>query len=384
MKPSTYCAAALLFAAAAQAAPLKIGVLGRADEERFERRRVELEYIGQTMGPIRDAVEVAIGESRFELEAAKLEPQLLEDQASNAETARAVARKLEQAGAAALIVDWPAAWIAAAAGSVKIPVLNAGDSADALRQDECKPNLLHTAPSERMRADAMAQMLAARRWTRVLVLHGPRPADIERLTAVQASVKRYGLRPVALRPFELSADPRKRDLANPLLLTGGSEYDVVWVVDTDGAFARSLPYRTVLPRPIVGDAGLFADAWAPHFERFGAPQLARRFRKQAEREMRGTDWAAWIATKAVLQAAMAQPAGGPLQWQQKLFAADLTLDGFKGVRLGFRPWDGQLRQPLLLTDGQGVIAFAPVEGILHPSNALDTLGADLPEKLCKR
>ena len=38
---------------------------------------------------------------------------------------------------------------------------------------------------------------------------------------------------------------------------------------------------------------------------------------------------------------------------------------------------------MLLTDGQGVIAQAPVEGVLHPSNVLDTLGADAPEKLCK-
>ena len=42
-----------------------------------------------------------------------------------------------------------------------------------------------------------------------------------------------------------------------------------------------------------------------------------------------------------------------------------------------------MRQPLLLTDGQGVIAMAPNEGVLHPKNALDTLGADAPERLCK-
>jgi ABC transporter substrate binding protein (PQQ-dependent alcohol dehydrogenase system) len=53
------------------------------------------------------------------------------------------------------------------------------------------------------------------------------------------------------------------------------------------------------------------------------------------------------------------------------------------VSLTFRPWDGQLRQPLLLTDGQGVIGLAPVEGLLHPRNVLDTLGADAPERLCK-
>ena len=59
------------------------------------------------------------------------------------------------------------------------------------------------------------------------------------------------------------------------------------------------------------------------------------------------------------------------------------MDGAKGVALQFRPWDRQLRQPLLLSDGQGVQALAPAEGVLHPRNALDTLGADEPEKLCK-
>jgi hypothetical protein len=38
---------------------------------------------------------------------------------------------------------------------------------------------------------------------------------------------------------------------------------------------------------------------------------------------------------------------------------------------------------MLLTDGQGVLATMPIEGILHPKNSLDTLGADEGEKLCK-
>ena len=59
------------------------------------------------------------------------------------------------------------------------------------------------------------------------------------------------------------------------------------------------------------------------------------------------------------------------------------LDGFKGTRTSFRPWDRQLRQPLLLTDGVGVLGSAPVEGVLHPKNVLDTLGADAPESACK-
>ena len=79
--------------------------------------------------------------------------------------------------------------------------------------------------------------------------------------------------------------------------------------------------------------------------------------------------------------ATAAPKGPARAWAQAL--AKTPLDGSKGSALSFRPWDGQLRQPLLLTDGQGVIAQAPVEGLLHPSNVLDTLGADAPEKLCK-
>jgi ABC transporter substrate binding protein (PQQ-dependent alcohol dehydrogenase system) len=135
---------------------------------------------------------------------------------------------------------------------------------------------------------------------------------------------------------------------------------------------------------VVGDAGLVAEAWMARFERFGAPQLSRRFQRAAQRPMTGPDWAGYMATKAVLQAALEQPAGADAAGVMKaLRRADFTLDGFKGVRLSFRPWDRQLRQPLLLTDGVGVIALAPVEGVLHPKNVLDTLGADEPESACK-
>jgi len=63
--------------------------------------------------------------------------------------------------------------------------------------------------------------------------------------------------------------------------------------------------------------------------------------------------------------------------------AEARVDGSKGVALGLRPWDGQLRQPLLLGDGQSVVATAPVDGVLHPRDVLDTLGADAAERLCR-
>lgn len=374
----------LLLAAAAApalAATLKATLLVPDDDARLERTRVERAYLGHPGGPAEQALQVALEEGRFELEAAQAEVVLATQAAATLEAARSAAQAAEKGGAAVLLADLPADWLLAVADAVKIPVLNLSEPADRLRGADCRARVLHLMPSERMRSDALAQYLVSRKWSKLLLLTGPSAADQARAATAQASLKRYGMQVVASKPFKLSADPRERDLANPLLLTGGVAYDAVWVVDSDGEFARALPYRTVLPRPVVGDAGLVALAWHAQFERFGAPQVSRRFAKAAKRPMTAHDWTAWLAGKALIAAATAAPKGPAAAWAQALPKA--ALDGSKGVAMSFRAWDGQLRQPLLLTDGQGVIAQAPVDGILHPSNVLDTLGADAPEKACK-
>jgi ABC transporter substrate binding protein (PQQ-dependent alcohol dehydrogenase system) len=391
MPPRVSCRAALAaallaftLAGAAQAATLKLALLMQADDPRLDPKRTELAYPGQPGGPLSQAVEMALAEAQFELDAAKLTVEFATVEASDAADARSRLQQIEKDGAAAVLLDLPADWATTAAAAVKLPLLNAGSADDELRGAACRPNLFHTLPGERMRTDALAQTLMARKWARVLLLHGPSAEDAARLAVVQASLKRYGLKTIATKPWKLSADPRERELANPLLLTGGADHDVVWVVDSDGEFARTLPYRTALPRPVVGDAGLTAQAWGPHFERFGAPQLTRRFARAAKRPMTGHDWAAWMATKAVLQAAIAGGAAPNAAQMMKAMASDgFVLDAFKGTRVSFRAWDRQLRQPLLLTDGVGILAIAPVEGVLHPKNVLDTLGADERESACK-
>ena len=380
----TLLAAATLAPVAALAAPFKATLIVRDDDPRFERNRTERPALGHAAGPISPALDLALKDSQVELDAAGTQLMLDTVRVATVTDARAAASKAEQGGAVALLADLPADWLLAAADASKLPVLNLGEAADRLRERDCRPRLWHLMPSERMRADALAQTLAARRWQQVLLLTGPTADDQARSATAQAAIKRYGLKLVASKPFKLSSDPRERDLANPLLLTGiasGAAYDVVWVVDGDAEFARALPYRTALPRPVVGDAGLVALAWHASFERYGAPQISRRFAKASGRAMTGQDWAAWLAGKALVAAAVAAPKGGAAAFQKAL--AEVELDGSKGVAMGFRPWDGQLRQPMLLGDGQSVVATAPVDGILHPKNALDTLGADAPEKLCK-
>ena len=393
----------------ATAAPFKATLLVRDDDPRHERSRTERPALGHPGGPAGPGLSLAISDAKPELDADATALLIDTVRVASAAAARDAATKADKAGAAALLADLPADWLLAAADASTLPLLNIGAADDRLRERDCRANLFHLLPSERMRADALAQTLAARRWAQVLLLTGPSPADAERGAAAQAALKRYGLKLAGSKPFKLSADPRERDLANPLLLTGvtgaaanAASYDVVWVVDSDGEFARALPYRTALPRPVVGDAGLVAQAWSTSFERYGAPQVSRRFAKAAGRPMQGPDWAAWLAGKALVAAAVSAavtsaasasaasaPVAAPATAQKRAATgfhkalAEAELDGSKGVTLSFRRWDGQLRQPLLLGDGQSVVATAPVDGFLHPKNNLDTLGADGPEKLCK-
>lgn len=368
----------LAAAAGAQAATFNAVLIQRADDPRLERNRVERAYLGQPTGRVAEAVQMALKDGALNLDAAGAQIKLTVVEAANA---NAAAQAAKASGLAAVITDLPADWTRAVAGATKVPVLNVGSADDALRGPACAAHLWHLLPSERMRADALAQTLAAARWSNVLLLSGPSADDTRRAAVAQAAIRRYGLKLAGSKPFKLSADPRERNLANLRLLTAGS-YDVVWVVDSDGEFARSLPYRTVLPRPVVGDAGLVALGWHAQFERFGAPQVTRRFGRNADgRTMTDLDWAGWMAGKALVAAAVAQPKGNAAAFAQAL--AKVDLDGSKGVAMQFRPWDGQLRQRLLLTDGQGVVGWAPADGVLHPRNVLDTLGADAPEKLCK-
>ena len=262
-------------------------------------------------------------------------------------------------------------------------VINAGLDHDGLRGAQCAPHLLHTYPSRAMLSDALAQYLAARNWRKVLLLNGPEPADALQTEAFQRSARRYGLKVTQQKPFKLTGDPRDRDLANTRLLTGEREHEVVAVMDANGEFARLLPYATQWPRPVVGANGLTVQPWHPQWERNGGPQLTRRFARQENRPMLGHDWAAWAAAKAVAAALVDAPRAPVAQHIQRLRTGQSYIDGFKGPRLSFRAWDGQLRQPLFVAHGDGVAGVAPLDGVLHPKEVLDTLGVDEAETACK-
>jgi ABC transporter substrate binding protein (PQQ-dependent alcohol dehydrogenase system) len=58
------------------------------------------------------------------------------------------------------------------------------------------------------------------------------------------------------------------------------------------------------------------------------------------------------------------------------------LAGFKGRKLTYREWNGQLRQTIPLIHPRSLVSQSPQEGFLHPVSELDTLGYDQPESRC--
>jgi ABC transporter substrate binding protein (PQQ-dependent alcohol dehydrogenase system) len=297
----------------------------------------------------------------------------------------AALKKMAAEGIDFVLLDLPAelaARIADTTAGLDLLLFNVSATDDILRLQQCRAHLLHVVPNDAMLSDALAQYLVSRKWREVLMLVGPTPEDAALAVSFERSARRFGLRINDRRPFVLGTDPRQRQQNNVALLTGGADYDVVFVADADGEFARSVPYQTLNPRPVVGSAGLAPLAWHWSWERHGAPQLNKRFKKQAGRHMTGYDWSAWLAVKSIVEAVMRTERTDFQTLVTYLRGTEIILDGFKGNRLSFRPWDNQLRQPVLLASDNWVAERAPIRGFLHRTNNLDTLGFDEQETRC--
>jgi ABC transporter substrate binding protein (PQQ-dependent alcohol dehydrogenase system) len=258
-----------------------------------------------------------------------------------------------------------------------------GSRDDALRAESCRANLLHLLPSRGMRADALAQYFAKKRWQKWFLAVGPAEADKLYAEAIRRAARKFGAKIVTDKTWEHSFDERRTPESEVPVFTQGDDYDVVVVADEAGLFADYFPFRTWQPRPVAGSAGLVPTAWDRTLEMWGALQLQNRFREQAGRWMTEPDYGAWLAVRAIGEAATRAKSVDFDPVKAYLLGDDFTLAGFKGVPLSFRRWDRQLRQPVLLAAERSLVAVAPIEGFLHPRNELDTLGADEAESRCK-
>ncbi len=145
-----------------------------------------------------------------------------------------------------------------------------------------------------------------------------------------------------------------------------------------------LPYRTWDPRPVAGSAGLMPTSWDPAHEQWGAVQLQNRFIQSFRRLMNARDNGAWLAMRMIGEAATRTGSNDPDDAARLICVGpDFSIAAFKGARLTLRPWNQQLRQPILLGDGRMIVSVSPQEGFLHQATELDTLGVDKPETKCR-
>lgn len=370
-------------AVAGEPETVSILYLSREDDLVYAERRSYAGLALRDRHPPVEGARVAIAESRIRGRALgltfMLEEVALSPGADTVETVRAAAP-------GAVILDLPLGEFETVVSALghrdDLILFNVRHPDDHLRGEGCAPALLHTLPSRAMLADALAQFLAARGWRRVLSLVGPDPASAATAGAFARAARKFGLDIVADKTFELSNDPRRRGENNVALITGGANYDVVYLADEVGEFGRYVPYSTYLPRPVVGSEGLRPLAWHWTWERHGAPQLNQRYARESPRHMESEDWAAWAAVRSVVEAVSRLRTTRITALRAYMNSEEFSLDLYKGAPGSFRPWSGQLRQPILLAMHNAIIERAPLAGFLHQSNMLDTLGADRPESTC--
>jgi ABC transporter substrate binding protein (PQQ-dependent alcohol dehydrogenase system) len=268
--------------------------------------------------------------------------------------------------------------------------LNAFATDDRLREEDCRPNVIHTAPTRSMLADGLAQYLTWKQWRRWLLVVGSHPADKLYADAIRRAAKRFGARIVQERVFEDTGGARRSDSGVvqvqrqiPVFTQEAPAYDVLVAADESEVFANYLPYRTWDPRPVAGSAGLVPTSWDASHGQWGAYQMQNRFMARFARRMTAVDMQAWSAVRMIGEAASRTQSGKPEDLVGFIKGPDFTIAAFKGQRLTLRPWNLQLRQPVLLSDGRMVVSVSPQEGFLHQVSELDTLGVDQPETKCK-
>jgi ABC transporter substrate binding protein (PQQ-dependent alcohol dehydrogenase system) len=384
-------AGALLFAwtaASADPAEIKLGYLRRTEP----KTRLSLIDIPADNNGVAGA-QLAIDDNnttgkflnqRFSLEEVRL---------GDNDDAAAAALALAGRGVSLVIADLPADTLLKAADAGRsrdLVFFNVGALDDRLREEDCRANVIHTAPTRSMLADALAQYLVWKQWRRWFLVVGSHPEDKLYADALRRAAKRFGARIVQEKVFEDTGGARRTDSGVvqiqrqlPVFTQGAPAYDVLIAADESDVFAPYLPYRTWDPRPVAGSAGLIPTSWDASHDQWGAVQLQERFNKRFSRPMTARDMQAWSAARMIGESASRTRSTDAKAMFDFLKSPDFALAAFKGQRLTLRDWNLQLRQPILLTDGRMIVSVSPQEGFQHQFSELDTLGFDRPETKCK-
>jgi ABC transporter substrate binding protein (PQQ-dependent alcohol dehydrogenase system) len=269
-------------------------------------------------------------------------------------------------------------------------LINASAVDERLREQDCRANVIHVAPTRFMLADALAQYLVWKKWRKWVLITGSHDNDALFAEALRHAAARFGAKIVEERQFKDTGGARRTDSGvteiqrqMPVATQGLPDHDVLVAADESEVFAGYLPYRTWDPRPVTGSAGLLPTTWNAAFDQWGAVQMQNRFTKAFQRQMTAHDMQVWTAVRMIGEAAARTSSGDSAKMLAYIKSPQFSVAAFKGQKLTLRDWNLQLRQPILLFDGRNTVSVSPQEGFLHQVSELDTLGLDRPETKCK-
>jgi ABC transporter substrate binding protein (PQQ-dependent alcohol dehydrogenase system) len=268
-------------------------------------------------------------------------------------------------------------------------IFNVGDTDDVLREEQCRLNVFHIAPTRTMLADGLAQYLIWKQWPHWVLLYGSHQNDQLFADALRRAATRFGGQILAEKEFKDIGSSRRTDTGvvqiqqqMPVFMQDLPDHDVVLVADESEVFGTYVPFHTWIPRPVAGTAGLVPSSWHPASEQWGGSQMQNRFAKASGRRMLSKDMSAWTAARIVGEAATRTRSDDPKKLADYIRSDDFSIAAFKGQKLTFRKWNQQLRQPIFLGDAKSVVSTSPQQGFLHQVSELDTLGVDQPETKC--
>src|SRR5260370_16980517 len=199
-----------------------------------------------------------------------------------------------------------------------VTLINAFALDERLREQDCRANVFHVAPTRSMLADALAQYLVWKKWRKWLLITGSHENDELFAEALRHAATRFGAKIVEQRVFKDTGGARRTDSGvaeiqqqMPTVTQGAVDHDVLIAADESEVFAGYLPYRTWNARPVAGSAGLVATTWDAAFDQWGAVQLQNRVTKKFQRSMTAHDMQVWTAVAMIGEAASAPGSADP-------------------------------------------------------------------------
>jgi len=259
-----------------------------------------------------------------------------------------------------------------------------------LRNENCKKQVLHTAPSYRMLTDALIQFLKKKNWTKLLLISGINERDKQFSDSIKISAKRFGLKITNEKVWNFTHDFRRTADIEIVKFTQGEKYEVLVLADEGNTFGDSgnsfgdyIPYRTWKPTIVVGGEVLKPTSWHFAHEQWGGNQMQSRFLKDSKRLMTDIDFNSWLGVRTFGEAITRSKSLDPKVLLNQIMNDKFNLAAYKGKPVSFRQWNGQLRQPILLVTPRALVSVSPQTGFVHPRTELDTLGIDQPDSKCR-